>query len=156
MSPEQAQGKSNDLGPSCDAHSLAAILYELVTGRPPFRAATPLDTVMQVIDHLPVPPRLLNPKIDHDLETICLKCLEKAPALRYASADELGEDLQRFLDGESIQARSFSMIDRLAPGLERDQGNADFAARGSVGLGVAGAGAGERLVGVGLSVSRAA
>jgi serine/threonine protein kinase len=126
MSPEQAQGKSSDLGPACDVYSLGAILYELVTGRPPFRAETPLDTVMQVIDHDAVPPRLLNPKIDHDLETICLKCLEKAPQMRYASADELGEDLQRYLDGESIQARSFSMIDRLAHVLERDQGTADF------------------------------
>jgi serine/threonine-protein kinase len=132
MSPEQAQGKSSELGPACDIYSLGAILYELVTGRPPFRAESPLDTVMQVIDHQPVPPRLLNPKIDHSLETICLKCLEKDPALRYTSADELGEDLQRYLDGDSIQARSFSMIDRLAHVLERDKGTADFSTWGSM------------------------
>ena len=126
MSPEQAQGRTGELGPASDVYSLGAILYELVTGRPPFRAETPLDTVMQVIDHHPVPPRLLNPRVDHDLETICLKCLEKHPALRYASAEELGVDLQHYLEGESINARSFNVIDRLARTLERDQHTADF------------------------------
>jgi serine/threonine protein kinase len=128
MSPEQAQGKTGEIGPASDVYSLGAILYELITGRPPFRAETPLDTVMQVIDHQPVPPSLLNPKIDHDIETICLKCLEKNAELRYASAEELGEDLQRYVDGDSIHARSFNVLDRLAHVLDRDQHTADFSA----------------------------
>ena len=132
MSPEQAQGRIAELGPTTDVYSLGAILYELMTGRSPFRGETPLDTVMQVIDHEPVPPVLLNPKIDHDLQTICLKCLEKEPTLRYASAEELGDDLQRYLDGESITARSFNVIDRLTHTLERDQHTADFSAWSSM------------------------
>jgi serine/threonine protein kinase len=126
MAPEQAQGRTAQMGPAADVYSLGAILYELLTGRPPFRAETPLDTVMQVIDHQPVPPRLLNPKIDHDLETICLKCLEKNIEMRYASAEELGEDLQRYLNGDSIRARSFNVLDRLAHVLGRDTRTADF------------------------------
>jgi serine/threonine protein kinase len=126
MSPEQAQGR-RDLGPATDIYSLGAVLYELVTGRPPFAAETPLDTVLQVIQNDPVPPRLLNPKIDHDLETICLKCLQKDPQLRYESAEALARDLQRYLDGETVSARSFNVIDRLARTLDRSHHDADFA-----------------------------
>jgi serine/threonine protein kinase len=126
MAPEQAQGRTRDLGPACDIYSLGAMLYELLTGRPPFRAETPIDTVMQVIHNDPVPATLLNPNIDKDLETICHKCLEKDPALRYPTAEALAQDLQSFLDGNSITARSFNVIDRLTRMLDRSQHDADF------------------------------
>ncbi|MCI0642635.1 MAG: hypothetical protein L0Y70_26445 [Gemmataceae bacterium] len=102
-------------------------MYELLTGRPPFRAETPLDTVMQVLHNDPVPPSLLNSKVDADLETICLKCLEKEPALRYASAQALAEDLQNYLNGDSINARSSNVLDRLTRMLERSQHDYAFA-----------------------------
>ncbi len=92
---------------------------------------------MQVIDHDPVPPMMLNPKVDADLQTICLKCLEKEPAARYSSADELGEDLQRYLNGDSITASTINVIDRLARTLDRDQHTADFSAWSSMVLVVA-------------------
>jgi serine/threonine protein kinase len=126
MAPEQAAGKSQELGPACDIYGLGAVLYECITGRPPFRAETPLDTVMQVMDRDPPPPRLLNPNIDHDLETICLKCLEKDPRRRYATAEALAEDLQRYLNDETISARSFNVLDRLARTLVRSQHDIAF------------------------------
>jgi serine/threonine-protein kinase len=88
MPPEQAQGKK--VGPTADTYALGAILSECLTGRPPFRAATALDTLMQVVADEAVPPRQLNPQVPHDLETICLKALAKSPSRRYASAGELG------------------------------------------------------------------
>ena len=126
MAPEQASGKIHELGPACDIYGMGEILYELLTGRPPFRAETPLDTVMQVLHNDPVPPRLLNPKMDKDLETICLKCLEKDPRHRYVSAEALADDLQKYLEGKSISARSFNIIDRLARTLERSHLDAAF------------------------------
>jgi WD40 repeat protein/Tfp pilus assembly protein PilF len=112
MAPEQAGGKSKELRPSCDIYALGAILYECLTGRPPFRAATPLDTIMQVVSEEPVPPAQLNAGVPRDLETICLRCLEKEPQRRYASAHELALDLTRFLDGMPVQARAVTSWER--------------------------------------------
>ena len=132
MAPEQAQGRGRDIGPATDIYGLGAVLYELLTGRPPFRAETPLDTLLQVTHNDPVPPRLLNSKVDADLQTICLKCLEKEPHLRYPSAAALADALQRYLDGDSISARQFNMFDRLQRMVERSQHVAAFHAWSSM------------------------
>ncbi|HJZ57808.1 MAG TPA: serine/threonine-protein kinase [Gemmataceae bacterium] len=99
MAPEQAHGRPGGVGPAVDTYAVGAILYELLTGRPPFRAGTAAETVQQVLTRDPVPPSQLCPRVPRDLETICLKCLRKEPRLRYASAAELKADLDHFLSG---------------------------------------------------------
>lgn len=112
MPPEQAAGRIDDIGPASDIYALGAILYKMLTGRPPFQAATAFETMQQVIAEEPVPPRYLNSSIPQDLETICLKCLEKDPARRYSTALELGEELDRFREGLPILARPISRLAR--------------------------------------------
>jgi serine/threonine-protein kinase len=113
MAPEQAGQSSTPIGPAADVYSLGAILYALLTGRPPFQAATVLETLEQVRSEQPIVPSRLRPRLPGDLVTICLKCLEKQPARRYASAIELAGDLRRFEAGQTIQARPVGVHERL-------------------------------------------
>ncbi len=112
MAPEQASGDRGVLGPTCDVYSLGTILYTMLTGRPPFQAASPVDTVLMVLEQDPLPPRLIQPRADRDLELIALRCLQKPPELRYPTAGQLADDLDAYLHGEPLAVRSghFSQI----------------------------------------------
>lgn len=104
MPPEQATGKK-ELAPTADVYSLGAILYEMLTGRPPFQASHPVDTLLMVMEQDAIPPRQLNPSVDRDLELICLKCLQKPPGLRFPSAKSLADDLDAYVAGEAVSTR---------------------------------------------------
>jgi tRNA A-37 threonylcarbamoyl transferase component Bud32 len=131
MAPEQASA-SKQVGPAADVWALGAILYECLTGRPPFRAANAMDTIIQVLGDDPAPPRQIDPAVPRDLEAVCLKCLEKDPARRYDRAADLADDLRRFLDGEPVRAQQSGLIVRLAGSLDRVQLKAPFGVYGAL------------------------
>jgi hypothetical protein len=128
MAPEQATGNVRAIGPATDVYALGAILYELLTGRPPFLGASFLDTLDQVRTHDPAPPQTLQPRVPDDLATVCLKCLEKDPAQRYPSAAALAHDLDLFLRGEAIAARKLTLWDQAARLLRHRQMDVNWGA----------------------------
>lgn len=132
MPPEQATGQKNAVGPHSDVYALGAVLYCMLIGRPPFLAATAIDTLMQVLDQQPISPRGLNPQVARELDAICMQCLEKTSSRRYLSANALAEDLRRHLDGESISVRSINLVDRLARSVTHSRDDLELRAWGVV------------------------
>jgi len=126
MAPEQITGSRDRVGPASDVYAIGALFYELLTGRPPFRGTTTLETLVQVRDHVPRLPRQFDPHIPRELELICLKCLEKNPDERYRSARNLAEDLERFLNGDSISISGPNLLNRLVRTLERSHHDVEF------------------------------
>jgi len=131
MAPEQANAEPN-LTHATDIYSLGAVLYECLTGKVPFEADTPMETIAQLLENPPVALRDVNPDVPRDLETICLKCLEKKPEERYESADEMADDLQRYLRGESINARNLNLVERMVRAIEHDRLDEEFAKYGAL------------------------
>jgi hypothetical protein len=141
MAPEQAAGRTHEVGPLADVWALGTILYEMLTGRPPFAGDSVHQTLEQVLAHDPAPPRRLERSVPRDLETICLKCLQKDPQRRYSSAGDLAEDLRRFQSGEPIRARPVSGAERLLKWVRRRPARAALAAASVlVSLGLLGGG----------------
>src|SRR5262249_27826029 len=128
MSPEQADGRVREVGTHSDVYALGAVLYELLTGRPPFKGEPSRGTIQHVVTREPERPRALDPHVPRDLETICLKCLQKEPRNRYPTAEALAADLRAYLDGRPISARPVGNLERTWKWVKRNPGRAAVAA----------------------------
>jgi eukaryotic-like serine/threonine-protein kinase len=132
MAPEQARGDTKSAGPPADIYALGAILYEMLTGRPPFKGSSAIETVKQVIEQDPISPSRVQFRVPRDLETICMKCLQKEPRKRYATAKDMADDLNRYLNGEPIWARRTPLYERAVKWSRRNPTKATLSAMGAV------------------------